>query len=208
MPRKLPPGWSIGPMSDAIDLNPKRPLGKRTEVQFLEMAALPLGGAVVKKFAARPVTDGGAKFQRQDTLFARITPCAENGKLGYVQEVPGGGVGQGSTEFIVMAAKPGITIPKFVTVLAAWDVVRSQAISFMEGTSGRQRVPSWAFDLIEVPVPTLAEQERVVAVLESLQDLIVNEQSLVGETDRLPKSRLFRAKQVIISDFLLGTRPI
>lgn len=206
--RSLPIGWSIGPMSDAVVLNPKRSIGKRANVEFVDMASLPLGGAAVDRFTTRPVSDGGAKFQAGDTLFARITPCTENGKLGFVANVPGGGVAQGSTEFIVMAAKPGITIPKFVTALASWEVVRGQAIAFMEGTSGRQRVPSWAFELIEVPIPTIPEQERIVALLSGVQELIKLEQGLVGETERLPTAKLFRATQVLISDFLLGERRI
>lgn len=105
-----------------------------------------------------------------------------------------------------MAPKLGITLPRFVTVLACWEVVRNQAISFMEGTSGRQRVPNWAFELIEVPIPPLSEQEKIVRLLDRLAVLIEREQKLVGSSERLNNSKLFRTKQVLVGDFLLGER--
>ena len=98
-------------------------------------------------------------------------------------------------------------------MLAAWELVRAQAVSFMEGTSGRQRVPSWAFYrqrvpswafyLIEVPVPPLGEQLVLGRRFEAIQGLIASEQKLVGETDRINASRLYRVMQAMISRFLL-----
>lgn len=172
MPRDGDTNWPTLPFSDAVEINPKRPLPKSGAVPFLDMASLPLNGGVVEVGRIRPVTSGGARFRAGDTLLARITPCAENGKLGFVGAVVGGGVGQGSTEFIVMAAREGVTEPEYVRFLAAWDYVRGAAIGLMEGTSGRQRVPSWAFDQIDVAVPPLDQQRRIVEVLRSVDDTI------------------------------------
>ena len=202
----LPNGWTLAPMSDVVEVNPKRSLQKGLTVPFVEMAALPIGGSVVRHFGERKAGDGGAKFAAGDTLFARITPCTENGKLGFVEAVPNGGVALGSTEFIVLSGKEGVTIPRFVTLLASWDVVRGQAIGYMEGTSGRQRVPNWAFDVIEVPVPPCDEQQSIVELIGALDALIDAEQALVGETERRSSERLFRAKQVLLSDLLSGQR--
>lgn len=74
----------------------------------------------------------------------------------------------------------------------------------MEGTSGRQRVPSWAFDLIEVPVPPPDEQAVLGKRFEAIQRLIEAEQELVGATDRVNGARLFRMKQAMITRFLLN----
>jgi hypothetical protein len=60
-----------------------------------------------------------------------------------------------------MSAREGITSPEYVLCLAAWDCVRERAIGLMEETSGRQRVPIWAFDQIDVAVPPLDEQQRI-----------------------------------------------
>lgn len=161
--------------SEAVAINPKRVLPKGGLVPFLNMASLPLNGADVSVVAAREVGSGGSKFQSGDTLFARITPCAENGKLGFVRSINDGEVAQGSTEFIVMGGRDGLTLPEYIRYLAGWSEVRDQAVGLMEGTSGRQRVPNWAFDEIEIPVPPLDEQGRIAEVLRSVDEVIAYE---------------------------------
>jgi len=168
----MPEGWSTLPFAEAVEINPRRRLPREGLVPFLDMASLPLSGADVSVLAVREVSSGGSKFQSGDTLFARITPCAENGKLGFVRSIEGGAVAQGSTEFIVMGARDGFTLPEYVRYLAGWPQVREHAIGLMEGTSGRQRVPNWAFGEIEVPVPPLDEQRRIAEVLRSVDDTL------------------------------------
>jgi type I restriction enzyme S subunit len=173
--------WTAMPFSKAVEINPRRQLPKSGKVPFLDMASLPLNGAPVSVVGERQVAAGGSRFRAGDTLFARITPCAENGKLGFVQATVGDGVAQGSTEFIVMAARGGITLPEYVRFLTGWSHVRDQAIGLMEGTSGRQRVPGWAFDEIEVSVPPLDEQRRIAEVLRSVdQHLSLTSQTLAA----------------------------
>lgn len=172
MSRKAPEGWRAMPFSEAIAINPMRRLPRAGLVPFLDMASLPFNGADVSVLKAREVGSGGSKFQSGDTLFARITPCAENGKLGFVRSIDGGEVAQGSTEFIVMAARDGLTLPEYVRYLAGWSEVRDQAIGLMEGTSGRQRVPNWSFDEIEVLIPPLDEQRRITEVLRSVDEVV------------------------------------
>lgn len=170
MSSEAPVGWRTMSFSEAVAINPKRSLPKDGVVPFLDMASLPLNGADVSVSAVREVGSGGSKFQTGDTLFARITPCAENGKLGFVQSVEGGEVAQGSTEFVVMAGRAGLTLPEYVRYLAGWSEVRELAIGLMEGTSGRQRVPNWAFDEIEAPIPSLDEQQQIAEVLRSVDE--------------------------------------
>ncbi|MCK1625400.1 restriction endonuclease subunit S [Bradyrhizobium sp. 160] len=160
------------PFSEAVAINPKRQLPRERQVPFLDMASLPLNGADVSVLTTREMSSGGSRFQSGDTLFARITPSAENGKLGFVQSINGGQVAQGSTEFIVMAGRDGLTLSEYVRYLAGWSEVRDQAIGLMEGTSGRQRVPQSAFDEIEVPIPPLEEQRRIAEVLRSVDEAI------------------------------------
>jgi type I restriction enzyme S subunit len=150
-------------------------------VPFLDMASLPLNGSDVSVVASREVGSGGSKFQVGDTLFARITPCAENGKLGFVRSIRNGDVAQGSTEFIVMAGRDGLTLPEYVSYLAGWTEVRGRAIGLMEGTSGRQRVPNWAFDEIEVPIPPLHEQRRIAEVLRSVDDAVAKSSAVLSK---------------------------
>ena len=82
---------------------------------------------------------GGSRFQNGDTLLARITPCLENGKTAFVNLLEENEVAAGSTEFIVMRGKTGVS-PFWVYCLAKDESFRAYAISSMVGSSGRQRV--------------------------------------------------------------------
>src|SRR6266566_4671388 len=96
--------------------------------------------------------NSGAKFQNGDTLFARITPCLENGKTGFVQFLPDAqAVGFGSTEFIVLRSRT--LTPEFVYCLARSGEFRGVAIKSMSGATGRQRVQEQCFDDFQIVQP-------------------------------------------------------
>jgi type I restriction enzyme S subunit len=96
--------------------------------------------------------NSGSKFQNGDTLFARITPCLENGKTGFVQFLPDStSVAFGSTEFIVL--RSASLTPEFVYCLARSDEFRGVAIKSMSGASGRQRVQEKCFDDLQIALP-------------------------------------------------------
>jgi type I restriction enzyme S subunit len=96
--------------------------------------------------------NSGSKFQNGDTLFARITPCLENGKTGYVQFLPSAtSVAFGSTEFIVLRSRT--LTPEFVYLLARSHEFRSLAIKSMSGATGRQRVQEQCFNDFQIVQP-------------------------------------------------------
>lgn len=200
--------WRTMALSEAIDINPKRLLPKGGSVPFLDMASLPLHGAPVAVTEQRPVASGGARFKAGDTLFARITPCAENGKLGFVSDVVGGQTAQGSTEFIVMGARDGITLPEYVRWLSGWRRVRDHAIGLMEGTSGRQRIPAWAFGEIDVPVPPLDEQRRIAEVLRSVDEAIATTQRTVQAAADVRQVTLDAMVQRVLDEPKTEVRPL
>ena len=148
---QIPEGWEVKRLGDFIDLNPRLSIKKGTEAPFVEMKVLPtdamsVSGAVSKEFK------GGAKFQNGDTLYARITPCLENGKTAFVDFLEDDEIAFGSTEFLVMRAKKGVS--KFWTYCISRDpVFRRFSISTMVGTSGRQRVQNDPFLSFDLPKP-------------------------------------------------------
>lgn len=116
---------------------------------------------------------GGAKFSNGDTIMARITPCLENGKTAFVDILKDGEVGFGSTEYIVMRAKEGISDPQFVYYLATSPFFRNIAIKSMVGSSGRQRVQQGVLDELILTVPRKVEdQAKIGRVLSELDDKI------------------------------------
>ena len=120
----------------------------------------------------REFTGGGSRFSVGDTLMARITPCLENGKIARFRSDDAGPVGHGSTEFIVIRGREGVTDTDFAYYLTRWEEVRGYAVSQMTGTSGRQRVPTSALSHLEVPVPPLPEQRAIANILGTLDDKI------------------------------------
>lgn len=161
-------------LSDLIDFNPKRPLEKGALAPFIEMADLLEGERDVSGIGNRVFNGGGSKFKNGDTLFARITPCLENGKTAKVSGLPDNTIGHGSTEFIVMSAKdPGID-EDFVYYVARHPEFRAFAKSRMEGTSGRQRVSWQAISNYEIPDFSSLERSGIGSVLSSMDNLISN----------------------------------
>lgn len=148
----IPMGWRAAPMPEVIEVNPRRTLAKGAVAPYLDMKNVPTQGHSVDEVIDRAFASG-TKFQNGDTLLARITPCLENGKTGFVDFLPHGEVGWGSTEFIVFRPKPPLPT-QFGYLLARSEALRSHAIQNMTGTSGRQRVPSECFDKFLIAVPS------------------------------------------------------
>ena len=132
-----------------IEYNPKHTIKKGEIVSYVEMADLQETSLSIKNVIQRAFT-AGSKFKNEDTLLARITPCLENGKTAFVNCLSDKEIAYGSTEFIVMRAKHGVS-PYWVYCLAKDENFRSYAISSMVGSSGRQRVHSDYLKLFTVP---------------------------------------------------------
>jgi type I restriction enzyme S subunit len=148
----IPQGWTAQRLPDAIEVNPHRILKSKSIAPYLDMKNMPTQGHCADKVINREFSSG-IKFQNGDTLLARITPCLENGKTGFVDFLEDGQVGWGSTEYIVFSPKPPLP-PHFGYYLARSDALRTHAIQNMTGTSGRQRVPSECFNIFFLAVPT------------------------------------------------------
>jgi type I restriction enzyme S subunit len=84
----MPEGWERVPTPDAIDINPRTLLSDQAEHWSVEMADLPINSMVIQQATLREGRSG-SKFQNGNTLFARITPCLENGKTAFVDFLRG-----------------------------------------------------------------------------------------------------------------------
>ncbi|MFC6040331.1 restriction endonuclease subunit S [Paenisporosarcina macmurdoensis] len=134
----VPVEWQVGKASDIFHFSPKTTLKKGELVDYIEMKDLN-DSAVIHSWKKRVFSGSGSKFINGDTLLARITPCLENGKIGYVEFMEKEEVGWGSTEFITIRSKEGY--PKTLTYFFASNPdFKNYAISNMNGSSGRQRV--------------------------------------------------------------------
>jgi type I restriction enzyme, S subunit len=134
---QLPPGWPLKLAGEVIAFDPPTKLERDGKKPFIPMTALSTNTMVVGEIETRS-GKGGSKFRSGDTLFARITPCLENGKTGYVGSLNDGQVGIGSTEFIVMRGRK--VSPEWVYLFSRTELFRGHAIKSMSGATGRQRV--------------------------------------------------------------------
>jgi type I restriction enzyme S subunit len=182
----VPEGWARVPTPEAVEINPTTKLSDEDEHWYVEMADLPTDSMVIQDAIKR---DGrsGSKFRNGDTLLARITPCLENGKTGFVNFMADSEAGRGSTEFIVLRSKR--VTPEFVYSLARTYHFRESAIKSMIGASGRQRVQESCFEkfLVWIPSAILLNlfSEFAVPVFQQIKTLHLQNQKLCAARDIL-----------------------
>lgn len=164
--------WRETTLSEAFFVNPLRSIRKGKVTPFIPMDVLPENGRSPKQITEREFTGSGTKFQNGDTLIARITPCLENGKTAFINVLPNDIIAHGSTEYIVLSGKPNHSDNLYGYYLARSPEFRSYAISHMEGTSGRQRVPSSAVEKYVFSLPPIEEQRAITHILGTLDDKI------------------------------------
>ena len=176
----VPEGWRVVPLAEVIEVNPPRPLGRGYIAPYLAMANMPKKGHKPETVIDRPF-GSGKRFTNGDTLFARITPCLENGKTAYVDFLKENQIDWGSTEYIVL--RPKSPLPsEFAYCLGRSAGFREFAIQNMTGTSGRQCVPAAALSGFLMPSPPA----RIAA-----------------EFGRAARTLLLRAKQAVHESWAL-----
>ena len=156
---------------DFIEFNPRMRIQKGTIATKVTMDKLqPFTKRIPE--TEKAVFSGGSKFQNGDTIMARITPCLENGKTAFVDVLGEDEIAFGSTEFIVMRAKEGVSDPQFIYYLAISPSFRNIAIKSMVGSSGRQRVQQSVLDDLVLKVPSLEGQKKISSILCALDQKI------------------------------------
>ena len=160
---EIPQGWEVRKLPECVHINPRVTVPREGEKAFVPMGCLSNDSMIISDIESR-AGNSGAKFQNGDTLFARITPCLENGKTGFVQFLPSADhVAFGSTEFIVL--RSGTLTPEFVYCLARSDEFRGVAIKSMSGATGRQRVQEQCFTDFAIAQPPRTLLDRFSGIV-------------------------------------------
>ena len=134
------------------------------------------------------VKKGYTIFQEGDILFAKITPCMENGKGAQAIGLRNG-IGVGSTEFHVLRPDPYYLDGTWLYYLTAWSKFRREAEIHMTGSAGQKRVPKAFLEEYQVEIPTLIDQKDQVERLNRIKRIITSRQHQLLVLDSLIKAR-------------------
>jgi type I restriction enzyme S subunit len=163
-------------ISDFIEVNPIRSIARMNNARCVNMADLKEDEPKICSSEIRLFKGGGSKFQNEDTLFSRITPCLENGKIAYVDILNKDETAWGSTEFIILSGKKEISLNKWVYYLATTPLFKNEAVNSMIGTSGRQRVPNSFFDKVLIKNIEIKEQKHQINLFDKLSMTIKSQE--------------------------------
>ena len=194
--------WQKSKLGEICVINPPKKevndFSDDLEVSFVPMSFVDdREGAIkkqeIKKFAE--VRRGYTYFTENDVLFAKITPCMENGKAAIAKNLKNG-IGFGSTEFHVIRPNENI-LSDFIFYYIRQPFFRGEAASKMSGTAGQLRVPKRFLEDYEIPLPPIEEQKKIVKLLEKIKlnsSSIYEEQKNIDyQLEQLPKSVLSKA---------------
>ena len=109
---------------------------------------------------------GYTKFSENDLIWAKITPCMQNGKSAVVDNLKGG-IGVGSTEFHVFRALEGVNI-RYIHALLRLKSLREHAVLHFTGSAGQQRVPSEFFKNLTIPKPPIEKQDQIASHIDGI----------------------------------------
>ena len=171
-PYTLPKGWRWVRLGEVCIINPRRPRIQRepnTPTTFIPMSAIDDESGTIGAAEERPfeqVRKGYTYFEENDILFAKITPCMENGKAAIARGLLDG-IGFGSTEFHVLRPNSSV-VPEWIWLFIRRERFREDAKRSFRGGVGQQRVPQEFLERYPIPLPPLEEQRRIVARIEEL----------------------------------------
>jgi type I restriction enzyme, S subunit len=191
-----PADWPRKVFADVAAVNPPYRLNKSTDYLFIEMAAVAEDFGGIISFDYRKADASGlARFKVGDILFGKITPCAENGKVALVKDLPSE-FGLGSTEFIVLCPRNG-NDRRFVYAMACANPVRGRAVSRMEGSTGRLRVTEDAFTKwLVVATPPEPEQRAIANILDAVGMAIERTGTAIEKAQRLKRGLIHQLFQL------------
>lgn len=197
-PATNPKGWPRKRLGETVLINPKLPREKlpapEKEFSFVPMAAVDEVLGVIFSTETRrysEVSKGYTPFTNGDVLFAKITPCMQNGKSAIAENLVGG-FGFGSTEFHVLRPTDVVT-SEYIFWLIRRPTFRVQAERHFTGSAGQQRVPTSFLENYPCPIPPLALQKEFAQRVTKIRELEADQATSRTRLDALFQSMLHRA---------------
>jgi Restriction endonuclease S subunits len=195
-----PKGWELRDLGNCCAINPKKKeierIPRETFISFVGMAEVSENGEIdtTHQTTIEEASSGFTYFAENDVLFAKITPCMENGKGAIARNLIND-IGFGSTEFHVLRPLESISTSEWLYYLTWLDTFRKQAEKNMTGSAGQKRVPIKFIEKYKVPLPPLSLQTQFADFVnqveaqksllqQSLEKLEINYKSLMQKCFR------------------------
>jgi len=203
-PYELPKGWRWVRLGEVCEINPSKKeithISDDLEVSFIPMDAVDEGKGEIVNSEIRKIKEvrkGYTYFKEGDVIFAKITPCMENGKCAIAKNLVNK-LGFGSTEFHVIRPLNSV-LSEWIWFYLRQQHIREEATKYFTGSVGQQRVPKEFLENLLLPLPSLPEQKRVVARIEALFSKIDEIKRLRKEANDLAKTLLQSALHEVFS---------
>ncbi|WP_051414859.1 restriction endonuclease subunit S [Pseudomonas sp. QTF5] len=199
---ELPTGWVTACIRDVADINPKQAFDDHLAAGFVPMSHAPTNFRDKLRFSDRSWGDikkAYTNFKNGDVIFAKVTPCFENGKAAFVEGLPNG-IGAGSSEFFVLRPCNEEVSAKYLLALVKSRGFMREGASNMTGAVGLRRVPKQFVENYPVLVPPSAEQIRIA---QKLDELLTQVDTLKARIDAIP-TLLKRFRQSVLAAAVSG----
>lgn len=173
---QIPKGWELKKLEDVCVINPSKSeinhISDATEVTFVPMRCVNDKRGIIDKKETRKLAEvkkGYTYFKENDVIFAKITPCMQNGKSAIGIGLTNG-IGFGSTEFHVLRPSK-LVLSKWVHYFVRNQSFLDEATNYFTGSAGQQRVPTSFLQSHIIPIPPLETQKKIIQILdEKFQD--------------------------------------
>lgn len=170
---KIPEEWEVKFTNDVCLINPPKKeiskLSRDITVSFIPMENIAAeGGGIISREERKlsEVEAGYTYFTEGDIVFAKITPCMENGKVAIMTDLVNN-IGFGSTEFHVLRVHDNL-VRYFLFYWITRKMFRSLARNYFTGTAGQQRIQADFFSIAKIPLPPKEEQKEIVKILDKI----------------------------------------
>lgn len=180
--------WARRKLTEVAVINPRRPSELRSlpddhMVTFVPMPAVNQYTGAIDESEVRPLSEvrkGFTYFAEGDVIFAKITPCMQNGKSAVARDLSNG-LGFGSTEFHVVRPDTSLLLPEWIWHFVRRVQFRIEGTHHFRGAVGQQRVPAEYIEEAEIPLPDIVEQARTMEVVSSVLKRVAEIEELKTE---------------------------
>ena len=151
-----------------------------TNISFVPMECISdlYGEITSMKKGSVSLAKGYTRFQEDDVVWAKITPCMQNGKTAVAKGLDNG-FAYGSTEYYVFRPFENVALPEYIHAFLRTAYMRKVARVYFTGSVGQQRVGMDLFEGLTLPeIPPTSEnsdditQAKIVAHISGIKEQI------------------------------------